>query len=359
VLDRHAWYYLHVAEEAARDFGSAKQARVVALLEHEHDNLRAALKLCVAHQEAALGVRLGAALAPFWLLHGHLTEGREWLLHLLALPGSDARAASRAEALSGAGWLALRQSDFAAARTEFEASLAIRRELGDVPGVATCLTELGVLADDEGDYASAVSLHEQSLALRRQLDDPPRIAASLNNLGAAIAHRAMVASVHDRGTVQEHQAGYALARRLLEEGLAIRGAHHDLQWIAGSLMNLGYLTDCQGEDATAWSAYEQGLAISRELGDRESIGWALEGLSMLAAAQGHAARALRLGGAAAAVRELLGTVLPFAERELHRYRLVRVRHLLGGQAADAAWAEGRTWSLDEAITYALQPVSRS
>src|SRR5919202_984317 len=121
------------------------------------------------HEQTDLALRLGAALWQFWLLRGHTHEGRGWLTQVLQLatvettqPGLNE---ARGEALAGAGFLAMRQGDFAAARTLFGHSLLIRRDLGDAAGVAMCLNDLGVLADDEGEYAAALELHEQSLAI--------------------------------------------------------------------------------------------------------------------------------------------------------------------------------------------------
>src|SRR5919199_1118319 len=69
----------------------------------------------VARGDAALGLRLGGALWRFWWVRGHLTEGRERLAALLALPGAAARTPGRAQALAGAGGLAFYHGDYAAA----------------------------------------------------------------------------------------------------------------------------------------------------------------------------------------------------------------------------------------------------
>jgi hypothetical protein len=126
-----------------------------------------------------------------------------------------------------------------------------------------------------------------------------------------------------------------------------------VQWIAGTLMNLGLLDDLQGDYSTARSFYGEALAISLELGDRECIGCALEGLSALAATERNPRRAMRLAGAAASVRELLGTQSPFAERKLLERRLTGARQQLGDIAANAAYAEGCGLPLEQAVMYAV------
>jgi predicted ATPase/DNA-binding XRE family transcriptional regulator len=363
VLWRHAHYYLEVAERGAQQFRGANQVRIAAFLELEHDNLRAALRWYIARGEVELGLRLGGALARFWLIRGHNREGRDWLEQLLELPVADTGSVPhlqvRAEALSGVGFLALRQSDFGVARDLFEESLTIRREVGDLPGVARCLSDLGVLADEQGDFVQAISLHEQSQTIRSQLDDRLAVGTSLNNLGIAIGHRSAVRAINGQGSETEHQQDYARARRLVEDALAIRREFDDLNRIADSLLHLGYLADLQSDYSTARRAFEEALVIARDLGSTGSITQALQGFSVLAAVQGQAERALLLDGAAARLRDLLGTPLPFAAQLLSRHRLLRVRDMIGDVSADAARERGGRLTLDQAVACALEQARSS
>ena len=54
-------------------------------LEREHDNLRAALGWALERGEAETGLQLVAAVFRFWMVRGHLREGRAWVERLLAL----------------------------------------------------------------------------------------------------------------------------------------------------------------------------------------------------------------------------------------------------------------------------------
>jgi hypothetical protein len=65
-------------------------------------------------------------------------------------------------------------------------------------------------------------------------------------------------------------------------------------------------------------------------------------------------RAARLFGAAAALREAIGAPMPPSEHEAYRRRVCRAREMLGEAAFDAARAEGRAMTPDQAIAYALQ-----
>lgn len=112
-------------------------------LETEHDNLRAALRWAEERGEAETGLRLGGVLWRFWLVRGHLSEGRERLAGLLALARTSTGMEARAEVLTGVGTLAQNQGDYVAALSLHQESLSLRRELGDKRSISFSLTNLG------------------------------------------------------------------------------------------------------------------------------------------------------------------------------------------------------------------------
>lgn len=82
---------------------------------------------------------------------------------------------------------------------------------------------------------------------------------------------------------------------------------------------------------------------------------ALESMAAVAAAEGQAARALRLAGAAAGMREGVGARIPMQwEPELSR-SLEPAERALGASGREAAWAEGLAMAWEEAIAQALSP----
>src|SRR5205085_11889596 len=137
-----ALYYVILAEEAEPNLSGTKQALWLACLEREHDNVRAALRWSLEQGESGqnmeLALRLGGALAQFWILHGHFSEGRTFLER--ALTGSHGVIASvHVKALEAAMYLALNQGDFDSAKTLGEESLALSRELGHTSGISSIL----------------------------------------------------------------------------------------------------------------------------------------------------------------------------------------------------------------------------
>ncbi len=338
---RHAAFFLALAEEAEPKLTGPEQKQWLDRLETEHDNLRAALRWLEESRTVEAGWQLGGALWRFWSMRGYLREGRERLAALLALAGeavpSERSWAARAKALKAAGTLAAEQGDYAAARARYEESLAIRRELGDKLEIANLLSNLGIVARRQGNYAHARALYEESLALRRELGDKWGIATSLNALGL-LAH---------------YLGDNAAARGFLEESLALRRELGDAWAIANSLSSLGDVVLDQGDYATARARLEESLAINQQLGDRSAIAYVLEEFAGLAAVQGQSDRTLRLAGAAAALREAIGSPLsPIDQAQLER-RLAPARQALGEATAVAMWAEGQAIPLEQAVAYTL------
>ncbi|MCL6650503.1 MAG: tetratricopeptide repeat protein, partial [Chloroflexi bacterium] len=189
------------------------------------------------------------------------------------------------------------------ARAWFEESLRLAREIDDRRGVANALHSLGQLAGNHGETALARSLLEESLTHFRELNERLSIGMALIRLGRIAAQ----------------EASYGEARALLSE------------WAS---------------DVPLLQARSRGW-------HRLTTTEALEAFADLAAREGSAARAARLSGAAEAIRESVGSPLPPGERPLYEAHLDALRAALGKRAFAAAWAEGRSLTLEQAIEYAL------
>ena len=315
---RHAAYYLALAEEADPKLRSAEQLPWLERLEGEHDNLRAALVWGLSPAgESATAMRLAAALAWFWYLRGHFSEGRGWLDRALAAP-EKAPASTRARGLNGAGNLAYAHGDYAGAAAAYEEGLALFRGLGDTQGVANVLNNLGNLARARGDYPRAVALLEENLALRRQLGDRGGLALALNNLGLVAHHggdharaarffeeslalnrelgdRHHVAlALNNLGNLAQQRGDYTLATTLHQENLALCRELGDTRGVANTLNNLALVAQDRGDYTEAAAMLEESQALSRELGDQDGIANALNNLGLVARDRGDAARAAAL-----------------------------------------------------------------
>ena len=271
---RHLGWCLELVREAEPHFYAGEQRAWFTHVEREHDNLRAALAWSLEHDVQA-GLQLAGLLSRFWFVRGYWHEGRQWLAQLLARPAAAERTVARARSLCGAGSLALRLADQAAAQALFEEGLSIAEEAGARRVAAQALDSLGLIAQQRGELARARTLKTEGLTLYRTLDDTWGTAGSLYSLG----HIALL------------EADYAGARAFYEESLRLRRAIGDRIGMAYALNNLGNVAGHQAEPEQARAYYEESLALMREVGDRSGIGGAILNLGRVALSLGDLAAA--------------------------------------------------------------------
>jgi len=331
----HANYFLGLTMQTEPMLTGPERATIVQQLEDDHDNLRTALRWLVDAHENEMALNLAGVLVQFWLMHGHMTEGRQWLAG--RIEGSTAAPAVRAKALLGQGRLALKQSDHIVAASSAKDSLAIFRELNDPAGIAHGLNMLGAIFHEQEDPAAALPYFEQSLAVAREADDRYAIARALNNLG----------------TMNFDLGDYVAARMYFLEALALKRDFSAQSQIAHTTSNLAEVLLEQADHEGARSRYQESLKIFRELGDQVMIAFCLEGFSALAADRGEPKRALRLAGAADAQRTMVGSIIHPAARTRLESHLAPARESLGPDASAAAFKEGSEMELDQAVAEAL------
>ncbi|HSH77755.1 MAG TPA: hypothetical protein VLA19_04390 [Herpetosiphonaceae bacterium] len=108
------------------------------------------------------------------------------------------------------------------------------------------------------------------------------------------------------------------------------------------------------QDVIHQALWQQALRRIREVGDLARLAACLEEAAHLAAAQGQAERTARLLAATAAQRERTGGQRTRVERESYEGTLLAVRSGLDEATFAAAWVEGRTMPLEQAIAYVLE-----
>ena len=378
----HAAYYLALAEEAEPELGGRQQAVWLTRLEQEQENLRAALRWLLERGEVERSVekalRLSIALQRFWLVRGHWSEGRDFLERALAA-SEGVTALVRAKALYTAGIFAMRQGDHTQAVVLCERSLALFRELGNVPGIALSLHRLGEVAWERGNFPTTRTLLEEALALWRELGNKGGMAASLEILASVVMEQGEYARA--RLLVEESLAlrrevgnkrgiAYSLeilarviyfserdpmkAGPLLEESLALAKEVGNKGNIAYSSYMLGLIGLFEGDYTTARTQYEQSLALFREMGDRRGIAIGIIGLSLTALEQGAAVTARAL------YEDNLEILKGLDHKWIIAFYLEGLACVVVAQG-NAAWA-ARLWgaaeTLREAIAAPIPPVVR-
>jgi hypothetical protein len=119
---------------------------------------------------------------------------------------------------------------------------------------------------------------------------------------------------------------------------------------------LRYLADValgEGDLGQAAALLREYLGVAERLGMKSHVAEALRHSGYLARARGEARAAGRLFGAAEQMMEELGwSPAPIGHAEYDRH-LRAARAELGEQAFEAAWAEGRAMTPEQAAAYAL------
>jgi predicted ATPase/class 3 adenylate cyclase len=334
---RHAQYFLHLTEGTETKLRQPGMDRHLALLDLEHDNLRAALAWAIASDEGAIGLALVGALWRFWHFHGDLSAGRRWAEQVLALPSAAERTEARAKALIAGGSLAYWQLDGQAAREAYEDALAVFQELGDQVGIAEGMYNLAFVEPLRGNLQGAIEMLSASRVAFENLGERRRVADSLFGLGV----------------MSRLQGDLATARASALEGLAIHRELGDVFGTAGNLYVLGRVAAETGDSDVGRRYFLETLDIMEAFGERTGIALTLDNLAHLANAQGKPLRAIRLAGAAEAIKEAVGGEAPPEIIHLPD-PWERARQLTSEGEIQAAWREGRAMTLDQAVAYARE-----
>ncbi len=388
----HAAYYLILAEEGSPHLMGARRQSWLNRFDLEHENIRAALEWLTHAGNAEWGLRLGVALQLYWKEHARPAEGREFLRALLNRPVAKAKAEApdqtatrdsarkklRANALTALSGFAIEQADWNFARKMLEEALVIYRELDDLSGVGMALNHLAVVLRDQGDYAEARALFMETVRLWQEAGDLVSVAHSKSNLAdvaraqgdfpAALTlhqeclsiyrelgdHASMAWSLDHQGDVALEQGDRASARSLYEQALAMFRELNDKAGIARTLTDLGNLACNENAHEKSWPLYAEALALFSELSETRDITRVLEGMACAGADAGNGERALRLAGAAAALRQSFGTPLSSATKAHLERKLEAARAKLATGDAARAWMEGSRMTSQAAVEYALR-----
>lgn len=329
---RHARYYVELAERAESQLGGQDQGGWLARLEAEHDECRLALDRLARDGEAALELRLAAALGRFRYVRGYLSEGRAAIEGALGR-GGEQQPALRAKAFRVGSAICVLQGDYERARELAGAGLALYRQEDDREGVARSLSNLGAILIASGEAGEAANTLDEAVALARTLEDKRVLALALNN----------------RGDVALTQEDWPTASSLFAESLEVLRRLGDETNVARSLFNLGAAAFERGRDDEAHELLVDSLQRCVGLDDKEDIAWCLVALAALAERGGAAERGAALLGAADRLLEGMGATLKPYERRLYEQTSRALGSRLDEETLTALTARGRELALEEAL----------
>jgi hypothetical protein len=271
-------------------------------------------------------------------LHGAQTKVEEGLAIARSL--GDPWLVALALFWSGSFYVAKR--DHMVAQGQLEESLELFQSLGDRRWSARVSDALAREDARQHDYANARLRYEKYLPFLREEKDQRGILAALNVLG-----------------VMAHADGnFALAKGYYAESLEFA---RDLgSGIFAPAKNLGCILLYQGEIDRAKTLFAECMNLARQGGRKATLGYAIQGYAALAAVEKHPRKAITLLAVTRKLQEEAADkyiISPAGEYDFAR-NLALARQQVDEASFNAAWAEGRTMTLEQAIEYALDENSQ-
>jgi len=334
----HAAWAIDLALRTAVQLGRRLNSDVLAEIEAELANLRAAMAwLDDANRPDDLLKLAGAILWP-WYLTGQLREGRYWAERAL-MSAPAATLGDRAIAAFAAGHLAHYLGDDDAAIPRLEEAVDLARRAGDAWYEAFSLLILGIVAEDRGDYQRAEELFEASRDGCVKSDFP-------RGVGLALFHLGIVA----------YGAGdLARAIALEEESMALGKEIGDPLLQAWCLEWLGVLEAERGDLRAAATAIRQRLTIPVGARSIPADGQLVAVAAVIGAASGSAEEATRLFGTHSALLATSGETTWLPERDVYEGAMSRLHNTLGDHHFARLTETGRSMS-DQAVLADFQAI---
>ncbi|MGH8872565.1 MAG: adenylate/guanylate cyclase domain-containing protein [Acidimicrobiia bacterium] len=275
--DRHADFFLAMAEEGDTRILDTEQNVWADRLELDRYNLRAALEWLHESGRAEEAMAMAGALRWFWVIKREVSDGTKWLEKTLSRrEGVDPAIVARA--LHGAGLLAGRRLAFDEAHTAVTEALEIYRQLGDRQGEARQTYQLMATAWLRDDLEEATRLAPEAERLTREVGDAWMLAWTLAVWGTM---------ARLQGNLEEAQARMMESHQIFLDSAGVL----DIGW---SALRLAALARDEGDYNEATDRYTEGRSLLVIAGDSLGLAHADAGLGAMAWLAGDQDYALEL-----------------------------------------------------------------
>ncbi|HEY6799105.1 MAG TPA: hypothetical protein VI121_00550, partial [Agromyces sp.] len=278
----HLSFFAALCHRADSDGHGADDANTLASLQaidDEADNIRGALRYCLADPERTdVGLEMSAGLGRYWTYRA-LSEGTHWLDALLERRGDGDGV--RGRALFVRSYLAVAQGDHTTGSEAVTEAAEIARAMNDE------VLLVRILATD----AAIRVMHDDLASARASSSDAQRLADVLGDDVAQIAaaqSEALIASL-DGDFTRMRDIGLAAAARCR--------AVNEIYMLSTHLTSAGVGSMMLGDHAAAESALVDALRATLVIDDRPGLVMRMQALAGNAAMAGQAERAARLLGA--------------------------------------------------------------
>jgi predicted ATPase/DNA-binding SARP family transcriptional activator len=326
---RHARYFSAMASPTEATVRTPQQVEWLAQLDEEHDNFRTALEWALG-REPSLALEIATRLDEFWTRR-HIGEGATWVRR--AMEAAAPTGELQARATDVAGHLAWLTGDHDLALALIGDAAKKWAALGDAPRAGQAMDRLGAGHFASGAIELGLDLMNRAVEMLRPTGDQWRLASALNNLGFSLA-----------------LIGETLpAKDLLDEALQLARECNDPHSVANILDSTTEVEMSLGRFNEALALWQECFAIAMRLDDKRQTAYLLERRARLALLDGDPELCIRLVSASEAARSSTGEVAPLDWREIVTKTVDAARHQLPGLAADTAWREGKTMTVDDVV----------
>ena len=147
---------------------------------------------------------------------------------------------------------------------------------------------------------------------------------------------------------------YDSARKIFEEGLELFKRLPSRHFVLVMRSELGHVERQTGNLTQARLIYQETIKGWQELGNRSAVAHELECFGFIAIVEEEPQRAVKLFGAAEALRERIQSPMADYERVEHDPVIAQLRSMLVEAEFNALWVEGRAMTMEQAIEFALE-----
>jgi predicted ATPase len=337
ILEQHARYYAELARLGGIAVRAGGSQNDLDRLEREIYNMRASASWLLRNGGADLVAEAIWESWWMWWTRGYLREGRLWAERTLERR-DDMSPLGLAKSLGVLGAMAFWQYDIGTAIPAFQEALEIFNKHNDERGSALCDLALGLMTALGGDIEEGQERLRGSLEAFLRAND--RAGASMSAQALCWTH-----SIFE--TFEGHESDFMLALRLAKE------LNNEMD-IALAESGVGWFYFKQGDESEGIRLMHKGLA---NLGRIRHFGSAMNVVDYaaeIALLRGRPEPALTLIGATEAIRERIGTVIPFPLLERVAANKREASEQLSKELAEKVLAEGRNMEFDAVIALALE-----
>ncbi|MBI3169432.1 MAG: hypothetical protein HYZ22_13190, partial [Chloroflexi bacterium] len=386
IRNRHLEYHVRLAESAESGLYGSTALKWVYRLEAEYDNLRVAIEWGLDKDPVAV-LRMAGALPNFWFRRGYENEGIQWIHAALerekSLPEVMGEAARVRMAILAKSWqavslMAFSQGDMLNASAAATTCANYARQLGDKKLLATVLSfeaaskmmsarfedvdklmdEVARVVDESNDqFAKGMAygiLGTRLLMTGRDVEKGNQLVAqgltalkgSENLFGHAMVVFGLGMGARFNGRLEE-------ARERLTPLLSVfreMGDHHRTNMIHSEIAHIERL---ERNYENAIIMYRRTILEWKRLGHRAAVANQLECFAFIAKAQEQPERAIKLLGAAEALRELIKIDMSQLERVEYEREVADLKANTDEKVFASLWAEGRSVTMGQAVHLAL------